>query len=213
MCVLGAGVLLCRGLPERALLAVTAIGFLLAIPWIPLNMLAAGTWAVLTGRALLDEERPRPGSRRPIMPPLLLGLAAGAVSAVWVFTADASRTLVLPFEKPAIWFAAPIIVALAAINSLSEEAIWRSALFRATAGLSRGWVYGLQAVSFGVAHFGGIPGGWIGVALAGVFAVIATAVRSSWGFRAAVVLHFTADVVIFTAVFINADSIFIGISP
>jgi len=65
----------------------------------------------------------------------------------------------------------------------------------------RGPLFASQALSFGVAHYAGIPSGWLGMTLAGLFSVLMLLLRRRWGFGAALLAHFGADLVILGAVF------------
>ncbi len=99
----------------------------------------------------------------------------------------------------------PLIGLLAAgltfsiVNAILEEYIWR--------GILLGWLrtfmptsaaVGLQAASFGAAHYMGFPSGFAGSFLAAVYGVMlgALAVRAK-GLLAPVVAHIAADAVIF----------------
>ncbi len=67
-----------------------------------------------------------------------------------------------------------VLVGLGLLNALVEEAVWRGACLYL---LLKSRVHpvlavAVQSLSFGLAHLvGGFPGGWVGVALTGVFGV------------------------------------------
>ncbi len=88
----------------------------------------------------------------------------------------------------------------AVVNAVIEEAIWRWLLWQLLRrAVATTWlVIGLQAVSFGLAHIHGFPRGWIGVAMATLYAAFLGAIRHrSQGLAAVVVAHIFADAVIF----------------
>lgn len=93
------------------------------------------------------------------------------------------------------------IVALAATNALSEELIYRGALINGTLNVLTTWqVAGLSALLFSVAHVRGQASGWFvifGSAVVGWF--LAKSVMESHGLFWAWGVHFTQDIVIFTA--------------
>ena len=88
----------------------------------------------------------------------------------------------------------------AVVNAVIEEAVWRWLLWRLLRrAVAATWlVVGLQAVSFGLAHIHGFPRGWIGVAMATLYAVFLGTIRHrSGGLAAVVVAHVFADAVVF----------------
>ena len=54
-----------------------------------------------------------------------------------------------------------------------------------------------QALSFGLAHAHGLPGGAAGVVAAGLYSAALATVRLRWGFRATLTAHLLTDLVIF----------------
>jgi uncharacterized protein len=91
----------------------------------------------------------------------------------------------------------------ATVNAAVEEVLWRGVL---TAGLEESGIgpraaIAIQAASFGVFHIGGIPRGWLGVAMATCYGVMMGIVRKqSGGLLAPFVAHIAADVTIFALV-------------
>jgi membrane protease YdiL (CAAX protease family) len=57
-----------------------------------------------------------------------------------------------------------------------------------------------QAVSFGVAHWSGIPFGTVGVVAAALFSAILTLIKRGWGLLPTALVHLVADIVIFGTV-------------
>ncbi|MDQ2913205.1 MAG: CPBP family intramembrane metalloprotease [Chloroflexota bacterium] len=97
----------------------------------------------------------------------------------------------------------PIALPFAASNAAVEEAIFRLAPVEALDGILKpGHIAILSGVLFGVLHYFGIPGGLIGVALAGFLGWLLTkSITETRGVFWAWSLHFLQDLVIFTAVF------------
>ncbi|MDN5803607.1 MAG: CPBP family glutamic-type intramembrane protease [Microlunatus sp.] len=98
---------------------------------------------------------------------------------------------------------ATLVVALvtaAVANSVGEELLWRGCLVSETAGLHTASRYSLQVVSFGLAHYHGLPSGIVGCVLTGGCAAALLWVHQRWGMTASIVFHIVADLVIFVAV-------------
>ena len=87
-----------------------------------------------------------------------LGLLAGAaaVALSWAHIHDTPLLLAHPW--PGTWAVAGVVVALALVNATGEELLWRAVLWPDPGGGIRlGHLLGVQALSFGVAHAGGLP--------------------------------------------------------
>jgi uncharacterized protein len=91
-------------------------------------------------------------------------------------------------------------IGFALLNAAMEESIFRGVLMQAldeTLGEGTPSVI-LQAIAFGLLHIKGIPGDWIGVAMATVYGLMLGAIRRrSQGILAPYVTHVFADAVIF----------------
>lgn len=90
-------------------------------------------------------------------------------------------------------------VAFAAANSCFEEFIARAVLFDGFAALSSGVVTAIvaQAALFALWHFGGFPGGAIGVGMVFVWSLLLGTIRHiSGGMLAPLIAHFFADATI-----------------
>lgn len=93
----------------------------------------------------------------------------------------------------------PGILLFACLNAAFEELVWRGAVQHALKGtLASSWgACWLQAAAFGLWHFNGFPGGWIGVLLAGSFAGMMGILRQSGrGMLAPWLGHVAADMTI-----------------
>ena len=91
-------------------------------------------------------------------------------------------------------------IGFALLNAAMEESIFRGVLMQAldkTLGEGTPSII-LQAIAFGLLHIKGIPGDWIGVAMATVYGFMLGAIRRrSRGILAPYVTHVFADAVIF----------------
>lgn len=96
-----------------------------------------------------------------------------------------------------------IAIPFAASNAAIEEAIFRLAPVEALDGILKpGHIAILSGALFGGVHYFGIPGGPIGVALAGFLGWLLTkSITETRGVFWAWSLHFLQDLVIFTAVY------------
>lgn len=169
-------------------------------PW-PLPALA-GVAVWLSIRRLLGEPVPRRG--RPLQWTrmalgVLLGLSAGIVAVSVSWSELLKSPLLAPFAEPNPVTLAAIVLILATTNAVAEEGLWRGVFHRETT--SSGAVSTTsQVVSFGLAHMGGIPSGWVGMVLAGCFSYFMIQIRRRSGFAVAVASHAAADIVIISAV-------------
>ena len=93
-----------------------------------------------------------------------------------------------------------IVIVLAVVNAVGEELLWREVLDRTLGSGSSRARYAVQAVTFGVAHWNGIPSGFFGVLASGVFSAGVCRVRDRTGLIGAIVVHVATDLVIFGAV-------------
>ncbi len=93
---------------------------------------------------------------------------------------------------------APLILAAAAANAVTEEALYRFVPAAALAGvLAPAAIVALSAAGFGLAHVGGTPGGPIGAAMAAFLGgFLAKALLETQGVGWPIAIHFVQDVVI-----------------
>jgi hypothetical protein len=143
---------------------------------------------------------PRP---RDLFQAALVGLASAGVvvvtftSAVW----KPDKRIMIPFGKPPLIVLLLGVALVALLNASLEELIWRQQLVNVLlrTGVSSTMTGALQAMSFGLAHVRGIPGGVVGVILTTGFALAAhQIVRRSGTVITGVVAHWIADIAIFT---------------
>lgn len=93
----------------------------------------------------------------------------------------------------------PVIALMASLNAFNEEFIYRSAVFSTLEEhIGQKHVWYLSAVFFGIAHFWGVPNGYIGVILASFMGwILAKAMLETRGFFWSWWIHFLQDFVIF----------------
>jgi membrane protease YdiL (CAAX protease family) len=150
----------------------------------------------------------RARGRVPIGWTALVGGVTPVALGSWVFLfrpdlSDVVGSYVPDFSLPILIVGA---IGFAAVNATLEEVIWRGVmqdrlepLFGARAAVA------LQAVSFGVQHFHGVPRGVVGVVLAGTWAAMLGVLRlHTRGLLAPIVAHVVADGVIATIVLVEA---------
>jgi membrane protease YdiL (CAAX protease family) len=132
----------------------------------------------------------------------LVGLLSGGI-AVGTFSMGVwrpVRRLVVPFGRPptvVLWLA---LALLALANAAMEEFVWRGLLvgLLSKIGVAPALIGGLQAISFGLAHIRGIPGGVVGVMLTTGFALVQyRIVIRSRNIGGAIIAHWIADIAIF----------------
>jgi len=106
----------------------------------------------------------------------------------------------------ALFPALPMILLLAAMNSFSEEVTYRAALLAPIRRvLGAGQAVWLTAAFFGIAHFYGAPGGYLGVLATGFFGwILGRSMLETKGLFWPWFIHLWADVVIFGFMAIGA---------
>jgi membrane protease YdiL (CAAX protease family) len=134
-----------------------------------------------------------------------LGLMAGLVTLSLSWSHLRADPLLVEHGQPSLLVIIAIVLVVALVNSGAEELLWRMALWRmpmSGAGITLCLL--AQALSFGVAHASGLPGGAEGMAAAALYSGALAAMRWRWGFGAACVSHLVADMVIFGSVAAHA---------
>lgn len=129
---------------------------------------------------------------------LLLGAACGGI----VLALDRVRIFdegfVVAARRPAETVLVVVVVVLALLNSVAEEILWREVFDRMISDSTASpYRYALQVVSFGLAHWSGIPSGPVGVLTSGAFSGLMYFVRSRVGLLGSILVHFAADLIIF----------------
>jgi membrane protease YdiL (CAAX protease family) len=196
-----------RNLQQVVVVAAYALPCLLGVPW-PVHCVTAAvawySWRIFGNRWSNRPHHPMLGSvvtiRRGGLA-VLCGFACGGVAILLDWRRIVDLGLVLPVMQPAPAVALLGVVAIAAVNSIAEELFWREVLLDLTGGaVLRVDILVFQAVSFGLAHWNGVPSGFVGAVASGLFSILLVAARIRWGFSAAVLVHFAADLVIFSVI-------------
>lgn len=131
-----------------------------------------------------------------------VALVACAGINLWLAIAEPDlgnvRAMLPPLSGPALVAAG---IGFALVNAVLEEMVWRGILLRwLSSWIGWTWAIALQAASFGLAHWNGVPSGWAGVLLAGGYGVVlGCLVRRSGTLLPAVAAHVIADLLIFAA--------------
>jgi len=175
-----------------ALLVAMATGLL----WQPAMALALGLHAATAwaSRGVIPPPELGPRGRLPAWATLAVGGVTPLGLLGWLAVARPDLSGVVQAYVPSLPLATLILggAVVAVVNATLEEIVWRGVFQR---GLEV--AIGVQAASFGVAHAHGVPSGWLGVVLAGAWAVLLGLLRrASGGLLARIVAHFVADATI-----------------
>lgn len=125
---------------------------------------------------------------------LTFGALCFAATTAWlVFAGDTA-------EASAPWaYAVLVAVPLALSNAFVEEIITRWSLVEGLAKGGARWAPYLSALIFGTVHYFGVPGGFVGAAMAAFIAwLLAISIQDTRGLFWAITIHFALDLVIFT---------------
>jgi membrane protease YdiL (CAAX protease family) len=151
------------------------------------------------------------GPRRNLSPRSWLLLATFAATSIAVVAPDAvsqarSSPLLVDQARPSPLLMALLVGACALANSLGEELVWRGLMMDllanrfAASRLSYMLPSAVQSVSFGIAHWHGLPSGNVGIAMASVFGAALAEIRRRYGILPAVACHALVDGALFTIV-------------
>lgn len=194
-------------------LAAYAAPSVFGAPWPVHCFTAAAVWLVLARRDGIEVRRPpRSVAPRPLDVALCLalGLTSGAI-VVWL---DWSRIVAngfsFPQSTPPVWLLGVVVLVLAVVNAVGEELIWRVALVLEQPWTSLLALYAIQAITFGLAHWNGIPRGAAGVMAAAVYSALLYAISRRYGPWMATLTHIVTDVVIFAMIAANASFLTFG---
>lgn len=201
MLPVGLGVGLILGLPWPAPAAIALLAWGAGRPSGPLR----GDRAPLVGPLKLCQGHAAVGAIVRYCAAVILGAAAGLVTVKMSADHLQAVPLLIEHQRPALAVVGVVVLVLATANSVTEELLWRVALWPRMR--ESRWIPGLiatQAVSFGLAHGLGIPGGALGMAAAGMYSAALTMVRLRGGLRKTLTIHLFTDVVIFGWVAQNA---------
>lgn len=114
-----------------------------------------------------------------------------------------AHPLTFAHARPSLLVLLAVIGACAIANAIGEELLWRGvltdALDRNALGpqISPAAVVLVDATSFGLAHWHGLPGGPIGIGLSAAFGMVVGLLRRAVGLTYAITCHAVVDVVLF----------------
>ena len=96
----------------------------------------------------------------------------------------------------------PLILLFALCNSFSEGLIYRCGVLGALKDVvPQGYAVLMSAVFFGIAHYYGVPGGFLGAAMSGLLGwYMARSMAETKGMISAWIIHFMQDTVIFSMI-------------
>lgn len=135
-----------------------------------------------------------------VLASLTIPLCAVAL-VVWTFMAQPDLTLyadMVPGTGIGLALGAAFVFAL--FTAIGEEVVFRGVIWQALSdtGLTIGPVLIIQALAFGILHFGGVPSGLVGVGLASGYGLALGGIRFlSKGLLMPVIVHIFADLTIF----------------
>ena len=132
-----------------------------------------------------------------LAPALLLVVSAGLITQLWIVS-HASRHL----HPVALLWALPSALLFAIVNASWEEFCFRCVLLaRGLRAFSPNHAIAASSLLFGLAHYGGHPSGFSGVAMSAFFAwILARSIVDTNGWTWAWLLHAIQDVIIFSMV-------------
>jgi membrane protease YdiL (CAAX protease family) len=192
------------------MLACLAAAMNLPVPWQPVLLLALLAFAAVA--RLVPAVRPSPSWRARGQVPWGWTAVVGGVTplalSLWMLAFrpdlhDVVAGYVPDLPRPVLVLGA---VGFAVVNATLEELVWRGVIQdRLEPIVGPASAVALQAASFGVQHFHGVPRGLIGVLLAGSWAVMLGLLRRrARGLLAPILAHVVADGVIAVIVLLGA---------
>lgn len=179
------------------------LGLGFGVPWPLPALIALGLARVAERRHCPMPARPfTSGGRVRVICEIFVAaaLCAPIAAALSACSLDGQR-IVIAMRFPGIPTMIAVILALATLNAVAEELMWRGRLMRILthSGLSPNGSVLVQATSFGLAHVGGLPGGMAGVGGALVLGLVLGVLRGRHaGLLGCVVVHVVVDVAIFS---------------
>lgn len=210
------GFLLVRSENPLYRFAVTGDGLIDGLFTAQLTMLGVVAVFALLTRWLMPENFAKYFRRgdmaAPVTPVRLLGitgkeswLRVGLTFTIAISVVTAIVTLILPALSMSFSLAPVAILAVvvfSASNAFIEEYLTRFQVVAALAGKACPATIALtSAVLFGLPHFFGMPGGVLGIVLAGFLGwLLAKSVLETRGLGWALVIHFVQDIIIFSAI-------------
>lgn len=194
--------------PRRAMvLAAYGAPTLVAAPW-PTHCFTAvlAWWGLTRGRTdLAGRPRPVHPIRRPFpwwaLPTVTLGgLACGVVVVLLDHARITGGGFVFAVPPPEPWAIVAFVAAAALLNAAGEELLWREVADSAYSTSSVVVRCAIQAATFGLGHWNGIPDGPLGACASAAYAVLLFLVWRRFGLVASLVTHMVTDAAIFATI-------------
>ncbi len=100
------------------------------------------------------------------------------------------------------------ILLFSLLNAFSEEMIFRFGVVSSLQSIAPvSMIILISAISFGIVHYGGTPGGFIGIGLAGIMGfILCKSIIETQGIFWAILIHFVQDVLIISSIVISNKS-------
>ena len=129
---------------------------------------------------------------------IVIGIVAGLAAIALFGHGMRWHPIVVPLPWPGLIGIAFFAVAGSVFNAIGEELVWRAMVPRLI-GPERPMVVSVvvPGVSFGMAHYFGLPSGWWGVLAASVYGTALSALHRRHGFLTCVIAHLLTDVILF----------------
>ncbi len=197
------GVVAARCLAGRAAIAALGILVVFGVPWIVTAFISGLVWFLLKNRhESWGWVRSSALRIRGVagLAAVGIGMMLGLVAVPFVRDQASLTPIVFDIVKPSVAIVLVTLFILALANSIGEELLWRGALEREAYCLPVAAQYLLQGLSFGLAHWHGLPGGLVGCLLAGTASFVFLWLHRKWGILASIIGHLVADIVIFVAI-------------
>lgn len=140
---------------------------------------------------------------------LAIVAAIGALAGLVVVWMDYDRLhsgeLTFHLPLPPTWALYALALGIAIVNGIGEELLWRGVIGSLLAGAPLFIQFAVQAVTFGIAHWYGIPNGPVGVVAASLYSIVVFQVWRRHGLLASTILHIATDTVVFVVVVRHAS--------
>ncbi len=187
---------------ECAAVALAPAGLAIGAPWplVAIPAVAAASMALTRRGEVLPQQIQGRGAVVLICCGCLVALPIALLAALP--TAQENRTVLLA-EDPGLVVTVLAVLVLAVVNATVEELLWREMLVvhLHDIGLPIACAIAIPALSFGLAHLGGLPGSLPGVLLAAALGALLGGVRlTRFGLGGCIAVHVAIDVVLFGVV-------------
>lgn len=193
-------IVLSRHRASRIGVAVLGASLAMGIPWILAPGLAGLAWVVARPPRRDSPSIRRIGTFRVWLLVAILGLLAGLVASLVSLMQLIERPIQLDVVQPSpyvVWIGVGVA---AIVNSFGEECLWRGVLTDESYEVKGITVLATQFVSFGIAHWYGLPAGVYGLVLGGIYSCVLYVISQRFGRMFSFVAHLITDCVLFVLV-------------